>query len=547
VTNSPGKLPRGIDVRGNGGYIIVPPSRIDGGGEYRGNGLDIADAPDWLYDLVLPPRPDPEPNKPGTSDDGGHHARQGGHNRWRSLNDQAIRRYPDWVPILFPTATQTKPGEWRVKSSSPDLNRKLKEDLSFHPDGIRDWGVNDMGDKREGKRTAIDVVMWRLSMTPEEAARWLARRLGLETPTTKSIVIVRASEVPMRAKRWLWTGHLLRGAQELTTGIPGLGKSQVQCGYIACVTTGRPWPNGESGTAPADVIMITAEDALDQEVVPRLIAAGADLNRVHIVKAIKIDDKTSRRFLLAEDLDQLAMKVVQIGNVGLVTLDPITAYMGGKIDSHKTTQVRSQLGPLKDFAETYDVAVSTITHPPKNFSKRAIDHFIGSQAFIAAGRIGHVCAEEMREDEATEEMVPTGRILFAHAKHNPSAKMPTLVYRQSVLDVGIDPKTGAPIDAPYLVWEKEAVNVSADEAVGMRERKAGGAQIKAQEFLRQILVGKHPVAQKYIMEEGKQRHGFTEKQLRTAKERLGIVSEKGLDGWTWVLPPRPAGPAGPAG
>jgi hypothetical protein len=285
--------------------------------------------------------------------------------------------------------------------------------------------------------------------------------------------------------------------------------------------------------------MITAEDTLDQEVIPRLIAAGADCNRVYIMKSIKLDDKTSRQFLLAEDLDQLARDVMRIGNVGLVTLDPITAYMGGKIDSHKTTQVRSQLGPLKDFAETYDVAVSTITHPPKNAGRRAIDHFIGSQAFIAAGRIGHVCAEEMREDEATEEMVPTGRVLFAHPKHNPSGKMPTLAYRQGVITTGRDEQTGELIEAPYVVWDAETVNISPDDAVGMRDKKKESTQSKVQEFLKVILNSGNPVLQSYIAEEGKQRHGFTDKQLRTAKEKLGIVSDKTLDGWTWALPRKP--------
>ena len=139
--------------------------------------------------------------------------------------------------------------------------------------------------------------------------------------------------------------------------------------------------------------MVTAEDAIDTEVVPRLIAAGADLNRIHILKCIKTD-KPQRQFLLAEDLAKLEHAVAEIGNVGLICLDPITAYMGGKMDSHKATEVRSQLGPLKDFAERTNVAVSAITHPAKNAGTKAIDHFIGSQAFVAAARVGHACFEE---------------------------------------------------------------------------------------------------------------------------------------------------------
>ena len=139
---------------------------------------------------------------------------------------------------------------------------------------------------------------------------------------------------------------------------------------MARATTGRDWPDGAPGVAPMNVIMLTAEDTLDQEVIPRLHAAEADLAHIHIIKCIRKDNKTDRQFLLDEDLERLKVAVRDIGDVGLITIDPITAYMGGKIDSHKTTEVRSQLGPLKDFAEEMDVAISTITHPPKGSRKR---------------------------------------------------------------------------------------------------------------------------------------------------------------------------------
>src|SRR5207244_5858339 len=97
---------------------------------------------------------------------------------------------------------------------------------------------------------------------------------------------------------------------------------------------------------------------------PRLRAAGADLERVHILKRIRKDNK-DRMFLLSEDIEMLAKIIADTGDVRLVTIDPITAYMGGKFDSHKTTDVRNQLGPLAELAERTDVAFSAITHPAK--------------------------------------------------------------------------------------------------------------------------------------------------------------------------------------
>jgi len=343
--------------------------------------------------------------------------------------------------------------------------------------------------------------------------------------------LITASDITPKAKDWLWEGHLLRGALELLSGLPGLGKSQVQINLVACVTAGLLWPDGTTGMKPANVIMLTAEDVLDQEVVPRLIAASADLKRVHILKCIKTDD-AGRQFLLGEDLDVLEKAVNKIKNVALITIDPITAYMGGKIDSHKTTEVRSQLGPLKDFSERMNVAISAITHPPKSSSQKAIDHFIGSQAFIAAGRIGHVCIEDVEEDGSK-----TGRILFTHAKHNPSIRMPTLAYRVVASTIGQDEETQLPITAPHVVWEKDAVDITADEAVraaaaGMGKQR--GKQEAVQTFLREILKGGHPVPAKEVIAEAT-KHGFSEDQCKTARKKLGVISEQKADGWWWQL------------
>jgi AAA domain len=236
---------------------------------------------------------------------------------------------------------------------------------------------------------------------------------------------------------------------------------------------------------------------------------------------------------------------LEIGDVGLVTIDPITAYMGGRMDSHKATEVRAQLGPLKDFAERTNIAISTITHPPKSAGQRALDHFIGSQAFIAACRVGHLCIAEMEENE-TGERIPTGRILFTNVRNTAyRQRMPTLAYRKKEVDVdrvgqGSELRS---ITAPQIVWEGP-VDITADAAVAAASNKKSELQPKVQAFLREVLKEGKPVPQKEI-EEAATKKSFTEKQLRTAREKLSVhvFKEPGkMDGgWFWQLPDPSAG------
>jgi hypothetical protein len=465
------------------------------------------------------------------------------------------------VPMIFPEATKnSEDAAWRVTSAllatrqgRPDF----EEDLSFHTDGIVDYGYTGNDDNeqpivdplgQDGKRTMLDIVQLYVSpVVPieqlaenkksgshtddfDQAIAWL--KAVLEPSDGHTVVMVCAADVKMRVKHWLWEGHLLCGALELLTGQPGLGKSQLQCYIVACVTAGLPWPDGAKAITPANVIMVTAEDALDTEVVPRLTAAGADLKRVFFLQYIKTD-KNKRQFLLAEDLVRLERKATEIGNVGLICIDPITAYMGDKIDAHKTTPVRSQLSPLKDFAERTGLSISAVTHPPKSASSKAIDHFIGSQAFIAAGRIGHACFEEMNEDEEGNK-TPTGRVLFTNPKNNAHKRMPTLAFQIESTTIVAD---GLPIETSHVVFDGKAVDISADEAVAAgkpkkRNTEREEASDRVVEFLRDQ---KEIVTQALAL-------GYSRSQLRTAREKLYVTPKKKGFGdtgaWMWDLPGR---------
>ena len=100
-------------------------------------------------------------------------------------------------------------------------------------------------------------------------------------------------------------------------GEPGTGKSQACISIIAAVTTGGKWPCGEGQAPLGNVIILSAEDGAADTIIPRLLAAGADVKRVHVVSAVRNSDGSRRAINLQHDLDLLEKEIVTIGNVVL--------------------------------------------------------------------------------------------------------------------------------------------------------------------------------------------------------------------------------------
>lgn len=113
--------------------------------------------------------------------------------KYNKINAIALQNLDKWVPALFGKgAIKTDDGRWRIPSKI--LKRKLQEDLSISPDGIVDFGIADQGDEREGKRTALDLVMEYSSACTgmkegseryEKAYQTLAKKLGIDISEEK--------------------------------------------------------------------------------------------------------------------------------------------------------------------------------------------------------------------------------------------------------------------------------------------------------------------------------------------------------------------------
>jgi putative DNA primase/helicase len=170
----------------------------------------------------------------------------------------------------------------------------------------------------------------------------------------------------MTSIKWLWPNRIAEGKLAIIAGLPDKGKGQLLAYMAAQITQGRTWPCNEGRALQGNVILLSAEDDPSDTIVPRLAAAVADRDRIEIVKMVHDHDR-SRMFSLLTDLDLLRQKVAEVGDVRMVQIDPLSAYLGnGKVDSYRTPDVRAVLGPVVEFAADLKVAIVGLMHLEKS-------------------------------------------------------------------------------------------------------------------------------------------------------------------------------------
>ena len=138
---------------------------------------------------------------------------------------------------------------------------------------------------------------------------------------------------------------------------------------------------------------------------------------------MEADEGGRRSFNLQADLAALERLIVELGDVLLIIIDPISSYLGRGLDSHRNSDVRGVLEPLSETAERKGVAIVSVTHFSKSYAgnvPKALHRFIGSIAFVAAPRI----AFAVIEDADTKD-----RRLMLHAKNNLSVPPQGLAFR----------------------------------------------------------------------------------------------------------------------
>jgi hypothetical protein len=344
-------------------------------------------------------------------------------------------------------------------------------------------------------------------------------------PEIRHLKLTPASAIKPRRVRWLWKDRIAYGTLSLLAGREGLGKSTLGYKLAADVTKGTL--EGEDYGNPRAVLVCATEDSWEHTIVPRLIAAQADLDIVYRVEMAYAFDDMRVALTLPRDF-AAARAAAEDTSAGLMILDPLMSVIDAKLDTHRDREVRQALEPLAGLADDARMAILGLIHHNKSGSTDALQLVMGSKAFSAVARSVHTCIPDPDDEDQV-------RKLFATSKNN-LGRLDLPVLGFTITSHAVETEDDGTAWTGRLHWTGE-VEGSMHELMTRSADPERGAAAEAAQWLEDYLTQHGGELPKVDIEKAGRAAGHAPRTLQRARERLRLtVSSYGFPRRThWAI------------
>jgi hypothetical protein len=214
-----------------------------------------------------------------------------------------------------------------------------------------------------------------------------------ELDALRHIVPVRASTVPIRGTRWLWRDRIPCGGLALLAGKGDTSKSTLFCQFVAWITTGDM--KGEYYGTPRNVLYVINEDSMSETIIPRMVAHGADLDRVFFLTVSSPINEDS--LSLPRDAALLEQTIIDTGAVATF-IDPLSANVTGRANDSRDT--RDTYQRVNRIGEDTGTAIVGLAHTRKAGAEDVLEAILGSTEQTNVARSVHGLIIDPEEDGA---------------------------------------------------------------------------------------------------------------------------------------------------
>ena len=353
---------------------------------------------------------------------------------------------------------------------------------------------------------------------PNAIEREIWEATGFAPPVSPALLpcpplqTVRMSEVEPKPVKWLWNGRIPLGKITTLDGDPGVGKTAIVADLAARVSRGAPMPDGSAGVS-GDAIIMTAEDDIADTIRPRLEAAHANLDRVHMI--------TMDEFLpsVVDDVEAIVATVLSL-RARLLIVDPFATFVGARTNTQKTAATSAAMIKIKMAADETGCAVVLVRHLNKDAKNgKAIYRGTDSISIIGTARAGLLCGTDPERPDY---------YVLACTKANLAAKDAT-----KSQGYWIESAEGPCGSTARVRWSGD-VDWCADQILGVASSSNASALEDVAEWLRELLSGGPMLSTDVRL--AAEKAGYAERTLSRAKHSAGVESRRRSDGrWEFRL------------